>query len=95
MLPVFHVSDGHFQPTKNSPIHQPADRKVLKQATVVWEKGDKLTTLYECFIELFHHMFDHSPEGMEIGQQLHVVKQERRYKVCTGVFHTLSWKQME
>lgn len=43
--------------------------KAIKWATVVWEKGHKLTTLYKNFIELFHRMFNHSPEGAEVGKQ--------------------------
>lgn len=42
---------------------------------MVWEQGGEALTSYECFIELFHHIFDLASEGKEIGEILMAVKQ--------------------
>lgn len=44
----------------------------------MWEKGGKFMTSYECFIRLFHWVFDHSPQGMEVGEKLLTIKQGKR-----------------
>lgn len=52
--------------------------KAFKWATAIWEKGGKPTASYECFVELFHGVFNHHPEDVEMGNQLLTIKQRNR-----------------
>lgn len=52
--------------------------KAIKWVTTVWEKGGELMTSYQHFVELFHQVFIHSLEEVEISKQLLAVKQGRR-----------------
>lgn len=53
--------------------------KALKWATAIWEKGEEPTTSYKCFIEMFHWVFAHSLEDVEVGEQLLTIKQGSRW----------------
>lgn len=70
-------------------------RKVLKWVIAMWEKGGKLTTSYNHFVELFCQVFIHTHKGVEVGEQLLAVKQGRSCGVCTGISHARSQKWME
>lgn len=53
--------------------------KGIKWATMVWEKGNKPTASYECFGKLFHRVFNHSSEGVEISNKLLTIKERKRW----------------
>lgn len=44
----------------------------------VWKKGKEPISSFKQFIELFRRVFDHSPKGWEVGEQLLTVKQGKR-----------------
>lgn len=57
----------------------------------MWKRGAKLTTLYALFVELFKRVFDHQPEGIEVGEKLLTLQQEdRRVAECVLEFCTLA-----
>lgn len=43
--------------------------KALTWATAVWEKGGESVSSYKCFVSLFCRVFDHAPEGKEVGER--------------------------
>lgn len=52
--------------------------KALTWATAIWDKGGELVSSKECFVSLFRQVFDHAPEGKEVGDLLISSKQEHR-----------------
>lgn len=63
--------------------------KALSWATAVWEQNAEPQTSYQCFITLFHHVFDQTSEGKAIGKRLIAVKQGRWHATnCALEFHT-------
>lgn len=70
--------------------------KALNWATMVWEKGGKPLSSYNCFIALFCQVFNHALGGKEVGEKLLTMKQGRRRVVklvewlSLGVSHASS-----
>lgn len=44
--------------------------KAFRWAMVVWEQGREPLSSYNCFVELFQWVCDHTSEDKEIGDQL-------------------------
>lgn len=57
----------------------------------VWEKDGEFLSSYDSFTEMFLRVFDHSPKGREVGEQLLTVKQgKQRVAEYALKFHTLA-----
>lgn len=56
-------------------LHESPQCAYCKWAMAVWEQGGQPTASYEWFTELVHCVFDHSPEGNEVGEMLLFITQ--------------------
>lgn len=61
--------------------------KAFTWATAICDKGGEPVCSYECFLSLFHRVFDHAPEGKEVGDLLTSFKQG----LCWVVEYTLEF----
>lgn len=52
--------------------------KALTRATAIWFQGGDQLVSYNHFVELFQSVFDHSPEGKKIREQLLTMSQGSR-----------------